>query len=197
MFHPMMRRGTLQRRKILAFSMLLAILACASLPSISQASKKVRGPGYSTSVPNRWKIVKSTGNGWRYVRGFAPRTGKNGTSTLLTVGVSVTSAKNLAKQARVKTLPSSPEAILPLVANSLEGAQNAEITAPIRPTDLRGTPAAASAAQYGLGNIQVLQSNVAAVRHGRVYSIEMEVDLRLQYAGTKLLRSLLSHWRWR
>ena len=188
--------STLSRRRLLACSILLAVLACAALPGASQASTKLRGPGYSTIVPNGWKVAKTSANGWRYLRAFAPRTGRNGTSRLLTVGISVISSKALAKQARLKQLPSSPESLLALVANSPNQAQNVQIVAPIRPALLRGIPAAASAAQYVLGNSSVLQSNTACERNGRVYSLELEVDMSIQYAGTKVLGRARDHWRW-
>jgi hypothetical protein len=199
MFTPMMRRAplnTLQRRRILACSLLLAVCVCASLPGVSQASRKIRGPGYSTVLPNGWKVAKSRAGAWYYLRAFAPQKGQAGTSQLLTVGISVISTKGLAKQARVKRLPSSPQDLLPLVANSLNGAQNVQVVAPIRSTALRAAPAAASAVTYALGNTSVLQSNVVSPHGRRVFSVELEVDQSIQYAGTKVLSSLLKHWRW-
>ena len=61
MFHPMMRwalGSRLQRRRILACSILLAVLACAALPGVSDASRKFRGKGFATIVPSNWKIGK-------------------------------------------------------------------------------------------------------------------------------------------
>ncbi|MCW2993421.1 MAG: hypothetical protein JWQ18_916 [Conexibacter sp.] len=183
----------LQRRRILASSLLLAVLVCAALPSVSQASRKIRGPGYSTILPDHWRVQKSRNQSWYELRGYAPKT----TVKLMTLAVSVISEKALAKRARVKALPSSPERLLQIVATAPQGAAQVQTRIPPRGTSLDGEPGASMVSEYILNaQADVIQTNLVARHHGRVYSIEMEVDTLLQDGGTAYLQQLVRHWHW-
>jgi len=197
MFHPMMMRrvriSSLRRRRILASALLLAALACAALPGVSQASKRISGPGYSTILPNGWRVSTSRSAGLHQLRAYAPRT----TVKLLTIGVTVISARTLARQAGVKRLPSSPERLLQLVAKTPSGAAGAQVRTTPRPVRLARASGAWEVLEYILNSqFDVVQTNIVTRRHGRVYWVEMEVDKLVQADGTAAMDPLRSHWRW-
>ncbi len=199
MFHPMMwwaRGGSLKKRRILACSILLAVLACATVPSASQAaSRKIRGVGFSTLVPGNWKTGKSkTGNS--HVYGAAsPKSKRSATVNLMQVGISVIPVVDLERQLGRK-LPASPEELLGLVMSPPQQAQNVQLTAPFRASTLDGRRAASGAVQFNYNGALLLQSNTVAVRRGLVYVIEFDLDMALQFQGLPVLAGIHRHWRW-
>lgn len=200
MFHPMMpwalgRRP--QTRWLLAFSILLAVLACAALPGVSEASRKLRGPDFSTSVPSRWKVDKVVKNGTARIYGASSPTTKRGVTkngTLLSVNV--VPITDFERQLG-RRIPGSLVELLGAVMGAPQQAQNPRITASFRGTTLDGRPAASGAAQFDLGGATVLQSTTLSIYRGHVYLVQFYVDLTLQYRGLAVLRSAHRHWNWR
>jgi hypothetical protein len=201
MFHPMMRwarSNSLQRRRILACSILLAVLACAALPGTSEAkaNRKIRGVGFATSVPGNWKTGKGK-NGTTHVYGAAsPKTKRGVTVNSMQLGITVIPIVDLERQVGQR-LPASLEDLLALVISTPQQAQNVSFAAPIRSSLLDGAPAASGAAQFDFNGATVLQSDTISVRRGRVYIVEFDVDLRLQYQGLPVLAAIHRHWHWR
>jgi hypothetical protein len=200
MFHPMMRwaRGnSLQRRRILACSILLAVLACATLPGVSEAaSRKVRGYGFTTLVPGNWKTGKGKNGNTRVYGAASPKTKRNVTVNQMQLGISVIPIKDFERQAGRK-IPSSMEEVLGMVLSAPQQAQNASLVAPIRSTTLGGLPAASGAAQFFFNGATVLQSETVAVHRGQLYIVEYDLDIALQYQALPILARIHRHWHWR
>jgi hypothetical protein len=198
MFRFMMRwapRNTIQRRRILACSMLLAVIAFGALPSASQAARKLHGAGFTTVVPKSWKVTKSRNGGSRNYRIVPPHTKKGVTVNSMAIGVTVVPGKDLERQSGRK-IPESMEVLWGLTVTAPPGAQQPQIIAPVRTTTVDGTPGASGAASYFLNNANVLQSDTVTYHHGRVYIIELAADINLQYKGLPVLGRLRDHWRW-
>jgi hypothetical protein len=198
MFHAMMRWAVgsrLQRRRILACSILLAVLACAALPGVSQASRKIRGYGFTTIVPSKWKTGKGK-NGTTRVYGAAPPGVKSSdVVNAIHLGITVVPIADMERQIGSK-LPSL-EQVLGGVMNTPQQAQNVRLVAPIRATTLGGLPAAAGAAEYFFNGATVLQSETVSIHRAQVYIVRYYQDTSLQYAGIKILQGIHRHWRWR
>jgi hypothetical protein len=199
MFHPMMRWAVgsrLQRRRIVACSILLAVLACAALPGVSQASRKIRGYGFTTIVPTKWNTGKSK-NGTTRVYGAAPRGVKaNDTVNAMHLGITVVPVKDFERQLG-RRLPSSLEQLLGAVFSAPQQAQNVSVTAPFRTTTLGGIPAASGAATFFINGATVLQSETVSVRRGQVYIVTFFQDTALQYGALQVLQRIHRHWHWR
>jgi hypothetical protein len=199
MFHPMMRwarSNSLQRRRILACSILLAVLACAALPGVSEASRKIRGVGFTTSVPGNWKTGKGKNGPTRVYGAASPKTKRGVTVNSMQLGITVIPVVDLERQVG-RRLPPTLEELLALVISTPQQAQNVSFAAPIRSSLLGGAPAASGAAQFDFNGATVLQSDTIAVRRGRVYIVEFDVDLRLQFQALPILGSIHKHWHWR
>jgi hypothetical protein len=199
MFHPMMRwapGSSLKKRRILACSILLAVLACAALPGVSQASRKVRGVGFSTLVPGNWKTGKGKNGGTHVYGAASPKTKRNVIANSMQLGISVIPVVDLERQIGRK-IPASLEELLGLVMSAPQQAQNVQLTAPIRTSTLGGRPAASGAAQFDFNGTTVLQSDTVAVRRGQVYVVDFKLDLALQYQGLPILAGIHRHWHWR
>jgi len=201
MFRRMMRRvlwnNAIERRRVLACSLLLAVLACAALPGASQAaaSLRLRGAGFSTIVPRDWKLGRQTNGDTRsYLAAWAknkPNTSVN--SMVLTV--TVIPVKSAERQIGRK-LPSSLVDAVSQVLGGPQGTQT-QVLVPARPTRLRGMPAASIVFQYIYNNAQLIQSDTLCIRHGRIYIIELVIDTVKQFQGLPVLEKARAHWRWR
>jgi hypothetical protein len=199
MFPPMMRRvrlNTIERRRILACSILLAVIAVGALPSVSQASRKLRGVGFSTIVPSKWKVDKGKGRDPRVYRASSPGARPNVAVNSAVLGVIVTTETTLERQAGRK-LPSSPEELLGLVAGAPGDAQNLQVVAPTRGALLDGAPAASIAVSYTRAGASVLQTDTVSVYRGRVYVVELATDISIQIDALHVLAQARSRWRWR
>jgi hypothetical protein len=199
MFHPMMSwalGSRLQRRRILACSILLAVLACAALPGVSEASRKFRGYGFSTIVPTGWKLDNSKFGTSRVYSASSPQTRPNVTVNSTTLSVNVIPVPDFERQLGRK-IPASYEELLGDVMTAPQQAQNVQLTATFRATKLDGRPAASGAAQFFLGGATLLQSETVSVSRGHVYILQFYVDLALQYQGLSTLSRVHRHWHWR
>jgi hypothetical protein len=199
MFRLMMRRvrlNTIDRRRILVCSILLAVLAFGALPSVSQAAnRKLRGPGFSTIVPRKWKIKHQKGAGTRVYHAAAPTNKPNVSVNSMALDVIVASAKTLERQLGRK-LPASPVELIGQVVGGPQGTQ-AQVLVPARATRLDGAPAASVVLQYIYNNAMIIQSDTLCVRHGRIYVVQLEIDTVMQFQGLPVLERARSHWRWR
>lgn len=199
MFHPMMRwalSNSLQKRRILACALLLAVLACAALPGVSDASRKFRGVGFSTVIPSSWKIGNGKNGDTRLYGASSRGTKGNTTINSLAIGVSVVPVTDFERQLGRK-LPSSPEEILGLLMSAPQGAQNPSVTVPIRSSVLAGRAAASGALEFSAGGTIVLQSETVSVYRNRIYLLAFNIDKRLQYQALPILARAHRHWRWR
>ena len=185
----------LQRRKILACSILLAVLACMVLPGVSDASRKLRGADFVTKVPSTWKTGKGKQGTTRVYGAASPGTKRNVAANSMQLGISVVPVVDMERQLGRKLPPTLEE----LLALLLQGqAQNAQVTAPLRSSALGGRPAASGALQFSPdGATTVLLSETVSVYRGRIYVVAYTVDVGLQYKGLAILRSIHRHWRWR
>jgi hypothetical protein len=199
MFHPMMSWAVgnrLQRRRILACSILLAVLACAALPGVCEASRKIRGYGFTTVVPSSWHTGKGK-QGPTRVYGAASKQTKPGIpANTMQLGISVIPVVDVERQLGRK-LPSSLEELLGLMLQPPQGAQNVQLTAPGRTSTLGGRPAASGALQFSLGPTTMLQSQTISLYRGQIYAVAYNLDMSLLYRGLSVLKSVHSHWRWR
>jgi hypothetical protein len=199
MFTPMKRwvvGSSLQTRRVLAGSILLAVLACAALPGVSEASRKFRGYGFATIVPTKWKTGSIKNGATRGYSASSTQTKPNVTVNSMFMTVNVLPVKDFERQTGRK-LPSSLQEVLGAVMVPPQQAQNVQLTAPFRSTTLGGQPAASGAAQFGLNNATVLQSVTVALHRGQIYIVQFYVDMALQYQGLANLQRIHRHWRWR
>jgi hypothetical protein len=179
-----------------ACSILLAVLACAALPSVSEASRKLRGYGFSTIVPSNWKLDKGRNGSTRLYGAASPQTKDNVTTNSMRIGVSVVPVTDFERQLG-RRLPSSLEEVLGAVMAPPQQAQNVQVTAPLRSTTLGGRPAASGAAQFFFNGATVLQSETVSLYRGQVYILQFYVDMALQYRGITNLKRMHRHWHWR
>jgi hypothetical protein len=186
----------LQRRRILACSILLAVFACAALPGVSEASRKFRGHGFSTIVPSGWKLAKGKNGSSGFYSASSPQTKPNSLVNATTLSVDVIPVTDFERQLGRK-IPASYEELLGAVMTAPQQAQNVQLTATFRTTKLGGRPAASGAAQFFLGGATVLQSETVSVSRGHVYILQFYVDLALQYQGLSTLSRVHRHWHWR
>lgn len=199
MFHPMMPwalGSRLRRRRILACSILLAVLACAALPGVSEASQKIRGYGFSTVVPSKWHTGKSKQGVTRVYGAAAPGSKPSVPPNTMQLGISVIPVVDFERQLGRK-LPTQPQELLGLIMQAPQQAQNVQLTAPFRDTSLGGRPAASGAVQFSLGGTSMMLSETVAVHRRQVYVIEYDLDLALQYPGLANLARIHRHWHWR
>jgi hypothetical protein len=199
MFHPMMRwalDNSLQKRRILACSLLLAVLACAALPGVSQASRTFRGVGFSTIVPSAWKIGNGKQGDSRLYGASSRQSKANSRVNSMQLGVSVVPVTDLERQLGRK-LPATPAEILGLLLTPPQDAQNVTLSAPIRSSTLGGRAAASGAVQFFSGGAQVLQSETVSVYRKRIYLVAYNIDQSLQYKALPILARVHRHWRWR
>ncbi len=199
MFHPMMPwalGSRLQRRRMLACSILLAVLACAALPGVSEASRKFRGSGFTTIVPSGWKLDKGKAGPARFYSASSPQTKPNVTINSTLLSVNVIPVTDFERQLGRK-IPSSLEEVLGAVMTAPQQAQNVQLTATFRTAKLGGRPAASGAAQFSLGGTTLLQSETVSVYRGRVYILEFYADTALQYQALLTLNRVHRHWHWR
>lgn len=197
MFHRMTRwalSGRLQTRRILACSILLALLACAGLPSVSDASRKFRGKGFVTIVPSNWKVGKSRQGPARLYGAASPTTKTNVAANTMQLGVSVLPVVDMERQLGGK-LPSSLQDLLGIVLE--QQGQNAQIAAPLRSSTLGGRPAASGAIQYPVDGTRMLQSATISIYRGQVYFVSFNIDVAVQYKGLPTLARVHRHWHWR
>jgi hypothetical protein len=186
----------LQRRTILACSILLAVLACAALPSVSDASRKFRGKGFATIVPSNWTTGKGKQGAVR-VYGAASRKTKRGVGlNTMQLGVSVIPVVDMERQLGRK-LPPTLDDLVGLVLQSTQ-AQDVRLTAPVRSTTLGGRPAASGAVQFSSADgTTLLQSSTVSVYRGCVYVVGFNLDVKLQNQGLLIQARAHRHWRWR
>jgi hypothetical protein len=188
--------SSLKKRRILACSILLAVLACAALPGVSEASRTLRGYGFTTIVPSNWKLDRGKTGTTRVYGASSPKTKPNVTVNSMRIGISVIPITDFERQLG-RRLPSSLEEVLGAVMAPPQQAQNVQVTAPFRSTTLGGRPAASGAAQFFFNGATVLQSETVSVYRGQVYILQYYVDLALQYQGLTNLSRIHRHWRWR
>jgi hypothetical protein len=187
----------LKRRRILACSILLAVLACAALPGVSEAaSRKVRGYGFTTLVPGNWHTGKGKQGTTRVYGAASPKTKRGVTVNTMQLGISVVPVTDLERQLGRK-IPSQPQELLGLIMQAPQQAQNVQLTAPFRDTSLGGRPAASGAVQFSLGGTSMMLSETVSVYRGQVYVVEFDLDLALQYSGLANLARIHRHWHWR
>jgi hypothetical protein len=180
----------------MACSILLAVLACAALPGVSEASRKIRGYGFTTIVPTKWKTGKGK-NGSTHVYGAAPPGIKaNDTVNAMHLGITVVPITDFERQLGRK-LPSSLEQVLGAVMSAPQQAQNVKLVAPLRTTTLDGLPAASGAAEFFINGATVLQSETVSVHRGQVYIVTFYQDTALQYPALLILQRIHRHWHWR
>ena len=199
MFHPMMRwapSNSLQKRRILACALLLGVFACAALPGVSDASRKFRGVGFSTVIPNSWKIGNGKNGDTRLYGASARRKKSNDLINSMALGVSVVPVTDLERQLGRK-LPSSPQEILGLLMSAPQNAQSPSVAVPIRSSVLGGRAAASGALEFSAGGTIVLQSETVSVYRNRIYLVAFNIDKRLQYRALPILARAHRHWRWR
>jgi hypothetical protein len=199
MFHPMMPwalGSRLQRRRILACSILLAVLACAALPGVSEASRKLHGYGFSTIVPGNWHTGKGKQGTTRVYGAASPTTKRGVTANTMQLGISVLPVADLERQLGRK-IPTQPQELLGLIMQAPPQAQNVQLTAPFRDSRLGGRHAASGAVQFSLNGTSMLQSETVSVYRARVYVLEYDLDLALQYPGLANLSRIHRHWHWR
>jgi hypothetical protein len=178
-----------------ACSILLAVLACAALPGVSEASRKIRGYGFTTIVPSKWQTGKSK-NGTTRAYGAAPNgTKPNDTVNAIHLGIVVVPVTDMERQIGRK-LPGL-EQVLVAVMTPPKQAQNVSLVAPARTSRLGGLPSAAGAVEYFLSGATVLQSETVAIHRGQVYIVTYYQDTALQYEGLSILQRIHRHWRWR
>ena len=200
MLHRMMRwalDNSLQKRRILlACTVLLAMLACAALPSASDASRKFRGKGFATIVPSNWTTGKGKQGATR-VYGAASRKTKPGVGANTTqLGVTVIPVVDMERQLGRK-LPPTLDELVGLLLQSTQ-AQNLQLTAPVRSSTLGGRPAASGAVQFSTPDgTTLLQTDTVSVYRGHVYVVAFNLDLTLEYQGLAILARAHRHWRWR
>lgn len=181
----------------MACSILLAVLACAALPGVSDAaSRKMRGYGFTTIIPSKWKSGKSK-NGTTRVYGAAPPGTKlSDTVNAVHLGITVVPVTDFERQLGRK-LPSSLEQVLGFVMTAPQQAQSVSLVAPFRTTTLDGLPAASGAAQFFINGATVLQSETVAVHRRQVYIIQDDEDTALQFLALPVLQRIHRHWHWR
>jgi hypothetical protein len=199
MFHPMMPWALgdrLQRRTILACSILLAMLACAALPGVSDASRKFRGKGFTTIVPTDWKTGKGKQGGARVYGAASRSTRPNVPANTMQLGVSVVPVADMERRLGRK-LPSSLEQLLGLVMQATQQSSNARVTAPFRASTLGGRSAASGALQFNASGTTMLVSQTVSVYRGRVYVLAFNLDTALEFQGLPILGRAHRHWRWR
>ncbi|HEV7494629.1 hypothetical protein [Baekduia sp.] len=180
----------------MACSILLAVLACAALPGVSEANRKIRGVGFSTSVPSDWKTGKGKNGSTRVYGAASARTKRNVAVNSMQLGITVIPVVDMERKLG-RSLPSSLEELLSLVISTPQQAQGVQLTAPIRASTLDGRPAASGAVQFFFNGATILQSTTVAVRRSRVYIVEFDLDLALEYQGLPILGRIHDHWRWR
>ena len=188
--------NSLQRRRILACSILLAVLACAAFPGVSDASRKFRGQGFATIVPSNWTTGKGKQGASRLYGAASRKTKRGVAANTMQLGVSVIPVVDMERQLGRK-LPSTLDELVGIVLQSTQ-AQNLQLTAPVRSSTLGGRPAASGAVQFSAPDgTTLLQSDTISVYRGRVYIVAYNVDIALQYEGLAILARAHRHWRWR
>lgn len=197
MLHRMMRwalSNSLQKRRILVCSILLAVLACAGMPSVSDASRKFRGKGFVTIIPSKWKTGKGKQGTTRVYGAASPKTKANVAANTMQLGISMIPVVDMERQLGRK-LPASLEELLGLIMQ--QQGQNAQITAPFRSSTLGGRPAASGAMQVPADGTTLLLSQTISVYRGQLYIVAYTVEVALQYQGLPVLARIHRHWRWR
>jgi hypothetical protein len=175
---------------------LLAFLFAAALPSIAQASKSIRGPGYRSHVPSGWK-VKSTkeGGGWRVVRVTPPGRATRGRNSS-TVVIGTVSVRTLEKAAGQK-LPRADSELARQLAALPSTAQNIQPTLNPQPTLLAGSIGAIVGYHYVFGGIGTTQTATVVRRKHRIYLLQTVSDDSVSFIGTQAVNLVRTNWRWK
>jgi hypothetical protein len=175
---------------------LLAFLFAAALPSVAQASKSIRGPGYRSHVPSGWKVKSTKENGgWRVVRVTPPgRTSRGRNSSIVVIGT--VSVRTLEKAARQK-LPRSDIELAQQLAAVPPTALNIQPTVNPQPTVLAGTLGAIVGYHYVSDRVGTTQTATVVRRKKRVYLLQTVSDDSVSFIGTQAANLVRANWRWK
>lgn len=175
---------------------LLAFLFAAALPSVAQASKSIRGPGYRSHVPSGWKVKSTKENGgWRVVRVTPPGRAVNGRNSS-TVVIGAISAKTLQKAA-TRPLPRSDVELAQQLAAVPSNATNIQPSLAPQATSLAGSIGAILGYHYVVNNLGFTQTATVVRRKRRIYLLQTVSDDALSFIGTQAVNLVRSNWRWK
>jgi hypothetical protein len=175
---------------------LLAFLFAAALPSVAQASKTIRGPGYRSHVPSGWKVKSTTENGgWRAVRVTPPgRSVKGRNSSIVVIGA--ISAKTLEKAAGQK-LPRSDAELAQQLAAVPGTAVNIQPSIQPQATSLAGSIGAIIGYHYVVDGLGMTQTATVVRRNRRIYLLQVVSADTLSFIGNQASNLVRANWRWK
>jgi hypothetical protein len=174
---------------------LLAFLFAAALPSVAQASKSIRGPGFRSHVPSGWTVKSTTENGWRVVRVTPPGRSARGRNASIVV-IGVTSVKALEKASK-KKLPGSDAQLAQDLAAVPGDAANIQPSLQPQATRLAGTIGAILGYHYFVGQLGMSQTATVVRHNRRVYLLQVVSADSLSFIGTQASSLVRANWRWR
>jgi hypothetical protein len=176
---------------------LLAFLFAAALPSVAQASKSIRGPGYRSHVPSGWKVKSTKENGgWRVVRVTPPGRSVRGRNSSIVV-IGAISTRTLEKAAGQK-LPRSDADLAQQLAAVPPDAQNIQPSLQPQTTSLAGTLGAILGYHYVLnGGLGMTQTATVVRRNRRIYLLQVVSADTLSFIGNQASNLVRANWRWK
>ena len=175
----------------------LAAVATAGAPAVAAPGPAVAGDGFTTTLPEGWTshdYASYGGRAWGFASPGAT-TNKLATPSPGGIGVTAWVAKASAVERRLGRLPSSPSRLVAKLTGVPKDAKRVRRTSKPHPTTLAGAKAGTMTLTYRLGQRSIVQRDVALVRGGKLYEIELDVDRANAAAGQAALRAILAAWR--
>lgn len=181
---------------------LTAVLATGALaaPALAADGPTVKGQDFTTRLPSGWTAhTRTTGGEKQYLWGSHGTTVSTlGIPTKGGIGVNalVETEATVRKQHRGK-LSSDPVAVLIAITGVPKGATHLKAVTKAHATTLAGAKAGTATVSYTYKKRSIVQTDVVALRGGKVHFVELDVDQANAAAGRTALRAILAAWKFR
>jgi hypothetical protein len=185
--------------RCVALTAAASTLALAAAPAVAAGGgPTVKGDGFTTRLPSGWSAHTRMVSGVKqYLWGsHGTKVSTLGIPTKGGIGVNafVQSRASVERQQRTR-LSSDPVAVLVKIVGVPKGATHVRAIEQAHPTTLGGAKAGAATVSYTYKKRSIVQSDAVALRAGKVYFIELDVDKANATKGNAALRSIAAAWK--
>lgn len=179
---------------------LTAVLAAGALaaPALAADGPAVKGDGFTTTLPSGWSShVKRVSGQKQYLWGSHGTTVNTlGIPTKGGIGVNALVSSNATLKKQLKgDVPSDPVAVLVKIVGVPKGSTHLKAITKPHATTLAGAKAGTTTLSYTYKRRSIVQTDVVALRGGKAYFVEMDVDRANAAKGQAALKSITAAWK--